>query len=355
MKEGVFMTYEQIRHRVPEGIPKKIKKVRPIGPKNAVIFFLVLMALIVVIGSLIQLALGMVGVMITELFFLIASILYVRRRGVPLKDVFPIKKPKVSAIFGTLILWGGAYILMILSNLVMLVFFPEIPANADAETIMSADLSWLFLFIIVAVLPPICEEAMHRGVIQYGFRQKISNPWVMAFVIGLIFGIFHLDPSKFLATGLLGGVMAWILHRSGNMVYSSLFHFVHNGAQMVLLLFIPALAFTPGTLIVPGTAMAEGILKLATVPFAADVSITVSGAAMQAIGAGITMAFLGAILPFVLYTGDWLLMLKIAPRRHAFLPEEKNMRKSLLKKLFGFAAVFMVAGVLLAVFGVAIA
>lgn len=354
MKEGVFMTYEQIKHRIPEGIPRKVKKVRPIGPKNAVIFFLVVMALFAVIGSLIQLALGMVGVMITELFFLIASILYVRRRGVRLKDVFPIKKPKVSAVFGTLILWVGAYILMLMSNLIMLVFFPEIPANADAETIMSADLSWLFLFIIVAVLPPICEEAMHRGVIQYGFRQKISNPWIMALVIGLIFGIFHMDSSKFLATGLLGGVMAWILHRSGNMVYSSLFHFVHNGLQMILLLFIPALAFTPGALIVPGVTMAEGILKLATGPFAEKLSITVSGAAMQAIGAGITMAFLGAILPFILYTGDWLLMLRIAPRRKTFLPKEKNLRKSLLRKLFGSAAAFVVVGCLLAVLGVAI-
>lgn len=354
------MTYEQIKNTAPEGIAKKVKKIRPIGPKNALLFFFVTMLLFLVFGSLIQYALGMIGVLITELFFLLASVLYVKWKRQRLRDVFPIKKPKLTAVIGTLILWFGSYLMMILSNMLIMAYFPDFPVSSDADSIMGADLNWLILFFIVAILPPICEEAMHRGVIQFGLKKKIRNPWIMACVIGLIFGIFHLDVSKFFATGLLGGVMGWILFQTDNMVYSSLFHFVHNGFQMVLMLVIPAVAKIPGDfwngigssmVKVSSHAALQSVSPLLPQTVAENGISFVENSATVAISAGVSTVFLGIIIPITLYIGNFLLRRDIAPRRISFLPKEKKLQKTIILRLAGSSIAIVVVGVLTIAYG----
>lgn len=359
------MTYEQLKNTFPEGISPKVKKTKPIGPKNALCFFVVLMLIFAVIGSVIQFALGMVGVMITELFFLVASIIYVKRKGHRLKDVFPVKKPKITAIIGTVIIWIGAYFAMIVSNLLLQVLFPGFPVSSDSDTIMSADLNWFFLFFIVAILPPICEEAMHRGVIQYGLKKKIDNPWIMALIIGLIFGIFHLDLSKFVATGLLGGVMGWILFKTDNMVYSSLFHFIHNGFQMVLMLFIPAVAVIPGacinTRIAREMLLNSGIISNPWVdnrtlpvvfqPLAANSMDFLDSSAGLAISAGLVTAFLGCIIPFIMYLGNYLLVKDIAPKRQSLFSDDKKLRKKIIRRLVFSSLCIVLIGILTVLYG----
>lgn len=327
------MTYQEIRHRIPEGVPRKIKKQRPIGIKQALLFFLVMMILFAIFGSLIQYALGMVGVLITELFFLIGSILYVRWTGQRLKDVFPIRKPKLMSVFGTIVIWAGAYILMLVCDTIVMALDSDFPVNTDAEVITARGLNWFLLFFIVAVVPAICEEAMHRGVIQYGLKKKIKNPLLMAFIIGLIFGIFHLDPSKFLATAILGGAMGWILFRTDNMVYSSLFHFFHNASQMVLLLSTSLLTAFAGSPII----------------FAANTSQTDTASYMFA--AGIMTIFPGMLVPILLYTGNYLLTKNLAPRKKPFLPKDKKERSGMINKLVLATLVFPVIGFWLMVAG----
>lgn len=328
------MTYQEIRHRIPEGIPRKVKKQRPIGIRNVLLFFLIMMILFTIFGTIIQYAFGMVGVFITELFFLIGSVLYVKRKGHRMRDVFPIRKPKLTAVFGTLIFWAGAYILMLVCDTIILALDPSFPVNGDAETITSADLNWFLLFFIVAVVPAICEEAMHRGVIQYGLRKKINSPWAMAFIIGLIFGLFHMDPSKFMATAILGGAMGWIMFQTNNMVYSSMFHFVHNGSQMILLLIAPFLVAVP-----------SGLADVVHVTIGASTASvdTIS----YLISAGILTVFPGIFIPIVLYAGNFLLIRDIAPRKLPFIPKDPVQRKKIVKRLLLSTAAFFVAGLLL--------
>ncbi|MDO4491395.1 MAG: type II CAAX endopeptidase family protein [Lachnospiraceae bacterium] len=317
------MNYDTLRHRIPEGIPRNNRRKKPLGMKNALLFFLVVMLLFAVIGSLIQYALGFLGVAITELFFLIASIVYVKRKGIPLREVFPVKKPKLTAVAGTVILWIGSYMLMIVMNLLMMAWVPEFPANGDADAILGSGLNWFFLFLVIVLLPPVCEEAMHRGVIQYGLGKRIRNPWLMAVVIGLIFGLFHLDPSKFLATGLLGGVMGWIMFKTNNMFYSSLFHLIHNGSQLILMALIPAIAVTPEKASLSGAVFGAAAPVFSTVKAGSQAAVV-----MTLISAGVTTISFGIVIPLVLYVGNYLLNRDIAPRRQRLIPTDKNSQKA---------------------------
>lgn len=334
------MTYEELKYSTPKGMPKKKRKIRPITPVSAIVFFVVLMIGFSTIGAIIQYSLGAPGVAITELLFLIASVLYVKIKGHRFRDVFPIKKPKLTAFWGTLVIWFGSYLLMILVNLLVLLVNPEFPESTDVDFITGAGYPWIIMFLIIAVLPPICEEAMHRGVIQYGMKQKIKNPWIMALVIGLIFGLFHMDPSKFLATGLLGGVMGWILFQTDNMLYSSIFHFVHNGAQMVLLLFYPAAA------LVPGLAVNRCLTGVLAASIEEEMDLLADSQGLMYFSSGFMILVLGVIIPILLYTGNYLLIRDIAPKRVAFLPAEKKARRKQLFLIILPSVVSSVTGVI---------
>ena len=48
--------------------------------------------------------------------------------------------------------------------------------------------------VVVDNLSNYCEEALHRGFIQYSF-QSVRSDWVIILSMGFIFGLFHMDPS----------------------------------------------------------------------------------------------------------------------------------------------------------------
>ncbi len=87
--------------------------------------------------------------------------------------------------------------------------------------------------IVVAVLPAICEEAVHRGVIIHTMY-RIRKEWLVVLIMGIYFGLFHANPLRFLPTAILGAAMSYIMLETENMVYSSAFHMVNNLLPMLL-------------------------------------------------------------------------------------------------------------------------
>ena len=64
--------------------------------------------------------------------------------------------------------------------------------------------------IVVALLPAICEEAVHRGVIIHTMY-RIRKEWLVVLIMGIYFGLFHASPLRFLPTAILGAVMSYIM------------------------------------------------------------------------------------------------------------------------------------------------
>ena len=186
------------------------------------------MAVFVFFGSYIQYRLGMGGVVITELMFLAASILFVRlQENTPLRQVFPLHRPKGLALGSTAVLWAAAYLSMIIVNLILAYFYPAgVLGSGNSVNLVITSIPWGIAFLVVAVLPAVCEEALHRGVIQLRRSRILSaNPWLIVLLMGLLFGAFHVSIWKFLPTAMLGAAMSYLLLRTGNMVYSLLLPF----------------------------------------------------------------------------------------------------------------------------------
>lgn len=91
---------------------------------------------------------------------------------------------------------------------------------------------YLILMGIIAFMPAITEEITLRGVILSGYNGK--SRFKTAVIIGLFFGIFHLDANQFLYATVLGFILAYAVRVTGSIFASMIMHFIINGTSVTL-------------------------------------------------------------------------------------------------------------------------
>ena len=227
------MNYEQIRHSSPAGLRKK-KPARPLNAVPVLLFFAVHMIWFLTGGGLVQVYLGMGGVVITELVMLAMSIGFLFLMHADFRDVFPVRKPRWSALGACIILWAGITLANMVVSMLLMYWFPGPYNTLSNEDAFFNQFPILLQIVVIALLPAICEEAMHRGVMQSGLKKSIRNTPVLILVMGLLFAVFHLYPIKYPTMILLGCLMSYVLAVTGNMVYSSFLHFFNNLMSILL-------------------------------------------------------------------------------------------------------------------------
>ena len=193
----------------------------------AVGIFAVVIVLMIFVCFPLQYRLGMTGLFLTELIFLAVSLLVCLIFRQRFSEVFKISRLKLRHVFGTLILWAGMILITSCIAVITMYLFPDFQQTAEGLTEFISQTPAILTVIIVAVMPAICEEALHRGVILHFFG-KIKSTWLIVLIMGIIFGIFHLDPYRFLITALLGGAITYIAVKTHNILLCALFHFVNN-------------------------------------------------------------------------------------------------------------------------------
>lgn len=97
---------------------------------------------------------------------------------------------------------------------------------------------FLYLALLVAVLPAIGEELMFRGVIQRLLSVQFNNYhwgiWGSAF----LFSAMHFQFYGFLPRMLLGALFGYMLVYTGNIIYPMIAHFFNNFASLIIAYFI---------------------------------------------------------------------------------------------------------------------
>ena len=201
---------------------------RQLNPVYGIAAFIIIEIIFFVVFAPLQYYFGMLGLALTELGLLACTLLAVKLTGQSFREVFPLRRPKFGQVLGTLVLWGGCFLSTMLATLVLMYFFPEgfLQASSDIHSIFNPVPASVQL-LIVAVMPAVCEEAMHRGFIQHSF-QSVRSDWVIILSMGLFFGIFHMDPYRFLPTAILGIGLSYVMQKTHNIFLPALFHFVHN-------------------------------------------------------------------------------------------------------------------------------
>ncbi len=88
--------------------------------------------------------------------------------------------------------------------------------------------SGLFITIILtAVLPAICEEFLHRGVLLNGLTKQVGLRKAILWS-SLLFGLMHMNVGQFFYASILGWFMAMTALSAGSLWGSVIVHFTNN-------------------------------------------------------------------------------------------------------------------------------
>jgi len=79
----------------------------------------------------------------------------------------------------------------------------------------------------VAVLAPIIEELIFRGIIMHGLMRNYK-PWFAIFMSGLLFSLFHLNPWQMTYTFFVGLLLGWVMVRTRSLPLAILIHSINN-------------------------------------------------------------------------------------------------------------------------------
>lgn len=211
-----------------------IKKGTIPGISDGVVLYGVGLLLFIYIGSLVQMKFGMTGLGITQIMIIGIPLIFAHYIKTDFKKTFSLNIPKISHLISGVILWIGAYILVMLTTQLMLHIFPQ---NMEALEGLSKALfgedNFLVNLFVVAIMPAICEEIFFRGFLFTSFRGKKS---VKGAILGsaILFAFMHIEFIKILPITILGSALAYSVYKSGSIYVSMLIHFLNNGLAVVV-------------------------------------------------------------------------------------------------------------------------
>ena len=210
--------------------------------KTNLIYFIILVGLI---GVRIVANVGLFGFMgeygnyLLNLFlqvglmFLLPIFLLNKFNGEKVKKTFTdfnFRKINIKAILISVLIGIFAFFL----NLIISTIFSAIISVFGYESSSSSSSSlqsypfWLFIITLIfsAVLPALCEETTHRGLLLNGYKQLGMKRAII--LTSLLFGLMHMNIEQFFYASLMGALFAFLTISTGSIVPAIIVHFMNN-------------------------------------------------------------------------------------------------------------------------------
>lgn len=92
---------------------------------------------------------------------------------------------------------------------------------------------FLWLILVVCITPAICEETLFRGYVQRTFERTMG--WKSVLLVGVIFGLYHMQPLGLISLSMLGIFLGYLFYRSKSLLPSMAAHFTNNFFAIYLL------------------------------------------------------------------------------------------------------------------------
>ena len=269
--------------------------------------------------------LGLYGTLLNEILLLVLAVALTAVVRGDFKQAFPIHKPKLSAVFGTILLWIGSFLAIMIITMIIAYFFPEEVIGVSQGLGMEfASLTFIISFVIVSISPAICEEAVFRGVVMHSFDNG-KNKWIAIVVTGLIFGAFHGNIWRFVPTALLGIMLGYIVYETDNMIYGALFHAINNAMPLLSIFAMKSMY---------SNEMFQSQMS----------TMTDSGIPLISIG---MYVMYGAAIPLLLTIGNYLIHKGTKHAKNSLFAKEERMKLVVLLLISG---AFLVVGFFIIIF-----
>ncbi len=156
-----------------------------------------------------------------------------RKAGVKLNELFPAKSFNVLIIVPVLcFLWAAQNLIGEVNVALDIVLPPPSWFWELFNKIFESDYGIYGAILKVAIIAPVVEELIFRGVIMHGLMRNYSK-FTAVFVSALMFALFHLNPWQFLATFILGLMLGILMVRTRNIYLCILGHAINNGLVLI--------------------------------------------------------------------------------------------------------------------------
>jgi uncharacterized protein len=156
-----------------------------------------------------------------------------KKMKLPFLKVFPVKFFNPLIIIGIITFFFGMHNLLNEVNLWVEKIIPPPAWFWELfNMIFESDFGIWGTVLKVAIVAPVVEELIFRGIILQGLRRNYSA-FTSVFMSALLFALFHLNPWQLPATFVLGLLLGWIMVKNNNILLAILGHSINN--LMVLL------------------------------------------------------------------------------------------------------------------------
>ncbi|MFW5832310.1 MAG: CPBP family intramembrane glutamic endopeptidase [Prolixibacteraceae bacterium] len=162
-----------------------------------------------------------------------------RKTKSPFLEVFPMKffNPLIIIPIITF-LWAAHNWLGVVNKLVE-TYIPPPPWFWELfNKVFESDYGWWGTFLKVAVIAPVVEELIFRGLILHGLRRNY-NAFTAVVISALLFALFHLNPWQFPATFVLGLLLGWVMIRTRNILLAIIGHSINNLLVLLIITYWP--------------------------------------------------------------------------------------------------------------------
>lgn len=113
--------------------------------------------------------------------------------------------------------------------------FPDVDMQGDLralfEAIPKTAANNLLLFVAVAVLAPLLEEFLFRGLLQKSLMPMMPA-WAAIILSAAIFATVHMDAYAFPPIFLLGAGFGYLYYKTGSLRVCIVLHMINNGAAL---------------------------------------------------------------------------------------------------------------------------
>jgi len=140
----------------------------------------------------------------------------------------------VRALVGLLAAWPVCIGLFFLLNHLFPVWAAQ--KHPLVEAVGNLPLPWKLVTLLSgAVLAPVAEEVLFRGMLQSMLRRATASPWTAVVITSVIFGLIHYSqPTAVLPLIILGAVLGYNYERTGRLLAPILLHAFFNAATLLI-------------------------------------------------------------------------------------------------------------------------
>lgn len=176
------------------------------------------------------------SLVVTEIFLLLLLWLYLRKGdragaiGLDRWSQLPLLRTVLIAVA---LIAGGLAFNWAYSEYVV----PDIAVQEELRKLFAAipdtPANTVLLFAAVAVIAPLLEELLFRGLLQKSLSHKMPI-WAAIAISALVFGVMHMDFYAMPVLVMMGAIFGVIYHLTGSLRVTILLHMINNAAALAL-------------------------------------------------------------------------------------------------------------------------